>query len=299
MSNDLYKVTNTAVIPGQPAVVGDSGFPGQPAYSVFIDISNPEIQAFSQTLFPWTPKPVNVPDLLAGAVPINSPFSSYAAGNSITIGTQVQQYEVVLTYIYAGSPASTTQLRVDYPAIPALPPIIGVDAIPDQVILDLNLGWNALADSVNTVESLTGLLPAYAMSITIPNSTRGVQVGAANLFDDKVIVGWESVAGLVSPMYGGRVIPVNVAHADGAIFTILVYDQQDPDSFARQFQVDYYADGVLVYFAHVTGLAYPTVLQDSLEAVFDPNTVLLPPIPARNIAILYSGGDHVDSPRIF
>jgi hypothetical protein len=299
VTNSLYKSIGVSVVPGQPAVFGDSGFPGQPAYSVFIDIANPEIQQVSSTLFPWTPKPTNLPDLLAGTVPVNSPFSSYGAGNSISIGVgQEQTYQVSLTWIYATIDA-TTRVRVDYPAIPPLPPIIGVDAIPDQVTLELNLGWNATADSVTLVESNTGLLPSYAMSVTIPNLTRGVQVGAANLFDGKVIVGWQSIAGTVFPMYGGQIIPVSIAHAEGATFTFVVYDQQDPDSFARQFQVDYYVDGSPVYTAHVTGLAYPTVQQDGFEAIFDPTAVLLPPIPSRDFAILYSGGDHVDSPRIF
>lgn len=250
MSNALYKSITTTVIPGQPAIPGSPGSAGQAARTEFIDFDTPEASNFFIGLFGTQ-----------ATSPAYGPYTQTPFGESLTIGTGTYN---TISLVYSNI-INRPRIRIDYPFIPASPPISGSAAIPDQVVTDLNIGWNASANSIDSTILITPPRP-YFMEIVIPNSTRGAIVGAREFNGVNVVNGFEMIGGVLALIANRARVKENVAHADGDTLRIVSSDDL----------TEFYVDGVLVHQA-------------------DTNT---PPTPGNMLGLLYMGGDYVEDPAL-
>ena len=251
MANALYKSIITTVIPGQPAIAGSPGSAGQAARTEFLDFDSPEATLFFLGVFGG----VSVPTVSYG------PFTSVPFGESLTIGTGTfNNYYLAYSGIF-----QRPRIRLDYPFIPASPPTIGVGAVPDQIITDLNIGWNATANSLANTLVVTPPR-AYTMDIVIPNNTRGAIVGASAYTENSVQNGFQMVGSVLSLIANRTVFQSAVAHADGDTLRMV----------SAQNLTEYYVAGTLV-------------------ARVNTDT---PPTPAKMFATLYVGGDFIKDPVI-
>lgn len=114
--------------------------------------------------------------------------------------------------------------RVCYPEVPYIAPVPAEPAIPSQVTLDYNLGWNAGAEGD---EQLTN---GNAFQFTIYASSTGAAVGVSDVFDapSSHYVGMElcvmATKGTFAVMESGSVVVGYQPYSSGDVFRISLVD---------------------------------------------------------------------------
>lgn len=119
--SSLIKNTNYAFVPGSPGSPGYAGSPARPAYTY---VASSQVCAY----YPGDFEQARL-RLLA------------QLARSGSIGTGI-------SYSAGGYACTTVQTVVRVPFQPAIAPIAAIPAVPNQIIEDFQLGWNARAHSI-------------------------------------------------------------------------------------------------------------------------------------------------------
>ncbi|MEO8391225.1 hypothetical protein [Polaromonas sp.] len=237
MTSALIKTVKTTYTPGSPGVPSSPGSPAVPAYVGYVIRSVLAYQTINPPPGTWQ----------------FNPESSYYDFVPPAPGGD-------FAYSYFSRP---TLIAVSYPAVAAVPPIIGRPAIPGRIAYDFNFGWNAGG------RSIASIIGHGYVTFKVPVSAAGVVAGFNSADAD---VDPAAIQHAFYLAYG----VAKIKEAGGIVLNLGPYSNGSVFRIARRFdQVAYFIDDVLQHVSDELSLG---------EVFLD--------------ASLFSGGDTVYDPAI-
>jgi hypothetical protein len=249
MQNILRKQKVTTYVPGEAAVEYN---PGQPYRKAYITYEHKEVCAFEETLAP--------PAVALTWVFRKDPGSAdtgYVLQAVDAYGYVLSSYKVSTSYV-----CKDTLVSVRIPEQQYVPPTLAKPAVPAQLLIDWNFGWNSGARSIGFISGNGGV------SFKVPVSSMGVVAGLNEEDSDagytNINFAWYLSRG-IAQIYENGVQKLYVGQfADGDIFSV-----ERGSSVIR-----YKRNGSVVYVSSATSaevLFLDVSMYSADDTIYDPS----------------------------